>query len=103
MALKKLPLTPFSAEENSMDYTLTPFKENNMFFTILAEVEDVIHRFDEYRFGVLTTDNKYFWFFNGKAVAPDRDKAIVAFQELKEYCHINNVGTPFAYKPGVKK
>jgi hypothetical protein len=97
-----LTLTPFSDYEKKEVYKINSFKENGLDFAVLIGETEISHRLDVYKFGVMLNDGNYFWFWKGKAFGKNRAEAIDLYNELRLYCIQNELGIPFAYKPGKK-
>jgi hypothetical protein len=96
-----MKLKPFSARENKKAYKLTEFTEMNVTVTLLIEADKDYSNHAYFKFGVITPENDFFWFFDGAVTLNDRKKAIEVFYQLQQYCKQNNIGKPFLIK--VKK
>jgi hypothetical protein len=94
----ELKTTPFTDFENSKNYQMSAFKELDMDINILNEVTQY-HKIPSgnfYKFGVII-DGKYYWYFNGIAVADSRQKMREIYGAILQV----NFGTknlPFIYK-----
>jgi len=94
-------LKPFSTRENKKTYKLTQFTEMDVNVTMLIEIDKDYTKHHYFKFGVITSENNFYWFFEGSITLNDRKKAIEVFYQLQKYCSENNIGKPFLMK--VKK
>ena len=94
-----LNTTPFTEEEKDKAYSVFTFNESSINITLLNEISNSKGKLasgNNYSFGVIK-NGEYFWYFNGTAVAKNRDKMREIFSALKEL----NKGTkniPFTFK-----
>ena len=95
----ELGLKPFIQSEYRRKYVLTHFVEGGLPFAFLRrQSQSRINSGNKYKFGLIDRDGKYHWFFYGRAVCRDRQKAITLYNHLLKYCKDEEVGQPFAFK-----
>jgi len=96
-----LKLTKFSNEEIKKEYKISKFDEMGMTIHILNEPSK-FHKIPSgnfYKFGLLSNDGYYFWYFSGNAVADSREKMREIYGALLQIKKAGEI--PFIYK--VKK
>ena len=93
-----LTTTPFTTEEKNKEYDFIFFRELGIPITILNEkkLNKQIKKGNLYKFGVFE-NGAFFWYFNGKAIANDRQKMREIFSALLDYNKTRN-NTTFIYK-----
>lgn len=97
--MQDLKLIPFSDKEMESEYSTTTFNERGIEFTLLRNVSNQKPSSGNiYKFGVVSDDYEFFWFFGGKPIIKGRIKALETYYALSIYCKKRSVGTPFAYK-----
>lgn len=98
-----LNLKPFTENQLKHKFHINQFTENNLKFAVGIYEEEFESRFDFYKFGVKDKQGNLFWCWNAKTMAKTRIDAIELYNHLLVYCSDNDLGIPFAFKPGVLK
>ena len=95
MNLKKLPFSDF---ENTKKYSKVSFIESELEITMLNIVSEKskIPSGNFYKFGVIINE-KFYWYFNGNAVANSRQQMIDIFRAILSV-NKNPKSTPFIFK-----
>lgn len=98
----KFSVIPFSRKYAVRKYKYLEFTERGHRMAFLHPVKaNKSNSFNskvDYKFGVISDDNKYYWFFLGKTVTKDRVEALEIYNALYMYCKKENIGKPFAFK-----
>ncbi len=95
----QLPLTPFTPFERKKKYILNCFTEQEKPFAFLRDASvKKITTGNKYKFGCVSEEGEYFWFFNKKVVCNSRSKALEIYTALLSYCEKQKIGKPFTFK-----
>lgn len=93
-----MELKPFTSQQNKKTYKWSSFNEMDVTINILSEIGKNHAQKGYFKFGLKSSEDEMFWFFNGAATLNDRVKMIEVFKQLLLYCRENNIGVPFVMK-----
>jgi hypothetical protein len=93
-----LTTTPFTEEEKKKEYDFSFFRELGIPITILnlKTSKKQTKKGNLYKFGVFE-DGNFYWYFNGKTMAHDREKMREIFSALLDY-NKDKQKKPFIFK-----